>query len=113
MLFASRIVKWSVCLLLALLCLPAIGAQTNGFTVVIDAGHGGFDGGAIADDQTIEKDLNRMLNQSSDHARLELSRLLFYCMDRRKEAEVTSKVSDEMMISCNRHLLIRWDLDFQ
>lgn len=31
----------------------------------------------------------------------------------RKETEVTSKVSDEMMISCNRHLLIRWDLDFQ
>ena len=38
--------------------------------------------------EKIEKDLNRMLNQSSDHARLELSRLLFYCMDRRKEAEV-------------------------
>lgn len=27
-------------------------------TVIIDAGHGGFDGGAVADDGTIEKDLN-------------------------------------------------------
>lgn len=27
-------------------------------TVIIDAGHGGFDGGAVADDGTLEKDLN-------------------------------------------------------
>ncbi len=27
-------------------------------TVIIDAGHGGFDGGAVADDGTVEKDIN-------------------------------------------------------
>ncbi|MCQ2435502.1 MAG: N-acetylmuramoyl-L-alanine amidase [Clostridia bacterium] len=29
-----------------------------GYTLVIDAGHGGMDGGAVADDGTVEKDLN-------------------------------------------------------
>lgn len=37
--------------------------------------------------EKIEKELNKMLNQTADHARLELAKLLFYCMDRRKEAE--------------------------
>ena len=27
-------------------------------TIIIDAGHGGFDGGAVAQDGTIEKDIN-------------------------------------------------------
>ena len=27
-------------------------------TVIIDAGHGGFDGGAVASDGTVEKDIN-------------------------------------------------------
>ncbi len=39
--------------------LPAHSAGETGFTVVIDAGHGGRDGGAVADDDgTLEKDLN-------------------------------------------------------
>ncbi len=29
-----------------------------GRTIIIDAGHGGFDGGAVASDNTLEKDLN-------------------------------------------------------
>lgn len=32
--------------------------EQNAFYVVIDAGHGGFDGGAVAADGTMEKDLN-------------------------------------------------------
>ena len=33
-------------------------------TVVVDAGHGGLDGGAVADDGTLEKDLNLALAKS-------------------------------------------------
>ena len=38
--------------------LPAHSAGQPRFTVVIDAGHGGRDGGAVADDGTLEKELN-------------------------------------------------------
>ena len=37
---------------------PVTAAVTNLKTVIIDPGHGGFDGGASADDGTIEKDIN-------------------------------------------------------
>ena len=33
----------------------------SNFTIVIDAGHGTPDGGAVADDGTLEKDLNFMI----------------------------------------------------
>lgn len=33
-------------------------AETERFTVIVDAGHGGEDGGAVAKDGTVEKDLN-------------------------------------------------------
>ena len=39
--------------------------------------------------------------------------IIHFHVRNRKESEVVSRVNDEMMISCNRHLLIRWDLDFQ
>ena len=35
----------------------------NKRTVIVDAGHGGFDGGAVAYDGTIEKDLNLAISQ--------------------------------------------------
>ena len=35
-----------------------MGKADNQKTVIIDAGHGGFDGGAVAPDGTIEKDIN-------------------------------------------------------
>lgn len=57
------------------------------------------------------------LSYPSSQAAMELwsnmKSIIHFHVRSRKEAEVTSKVSDEMMISCNRHLLIRWDLDFQ
>ncbi len=64
------IVKFSFCiislsLLLQLFLLPAneltaqVYADTASLpTIVIDAGHGGFDGGAVAVDGTLEKDIN-------------------------------------------------------
>lgn len=33
-------------------------ANTERQTIIIDAGHGGFDGGAVANDGTVEKDIN-------------------------------------------------------
>lgn len=36
----------------------ASGGAEIGKTVIIDAGHGGFDGGAVAEDGTVEKDIN-------------------------------------------------------
>lgn len=41
-----------------LLASSAPAEANSRFTVIIDAGHGGFDGGAVADDGTLEKDLN-------------------------------------------------------
>ena len=38
--------------------LSAIVKNSDGITYVIDAGHGGEDGGAVADDGTLEKELN-------------------------------------------------------
>ena len=38
--------------------LYANGNIENRKTVIVDAGHGGFDGGAVADDRTPEKDIN-------------------------------------------------------
>ena len=37
---------------------PVTATPVNTKTVIIDPGHGGFDGGASADDGTIEKDIN-------------------------------------------------------
>ena len=34
--------------------------------VIIDAGHGGFDGGAVADDGTLEKDLNLQISLKAE-----------------------------------------------
>ena len=33
-------------------------------TVIIDAGHGGFDGGAVAGDGTVEKDINLKISKN-------------------------------------------------
>lgn len=41
-------------------------------TIVIDAGHGGIDGGAVADDGTLEKDLNLALAKSVERVLLSL-----------------------------------------
>lgn len=38
--------------------LPASSAYNSRPTIIIDAGHGGFDGGAVASDGTVEKDIN-------------------------------------------------------
>ncbi len=37
---------------------PADGASEENYKIVIDPGHGGFDGGAVAKDGTVEKEIN-------------------------------------------------------
>lgn len=59
---------FQICILLGVCVLAVVGLvkesiQTQGTvkttpTVIIDAGHGGFDGGAVAGDGTVEKDIN-------------------------------------------------------
>ena len=38
--------------------LETVGKNTNRPVIILDAGHGGFDGGAVAGDGTLEKDIN-------------------------------------------------------
>ena len=40
-------------------------------TIIIDAGHGGFDGGALAEDGTLEKDLNLKIAKRLKHLLLQ------------------------------------------
>ncbi|MBQ7288471.1 MAG: N-acetylmuramoyl-L-alanine amidase [Clostridia bacterium] len=42
--------------------------EANKVCVVIDAGHGGFDGGAVATDGTLEKDINLQIASKLDEA---------------------------------------------
>lgn len=37
---------------------PASAAPAGAVQIILDAGHGGFDGGAVASDGTVEKDIN-------------------------------------------------------
>lgn len=43
----------------------------------------------------------------------DMKSFIHYHVRLRKEGVVDSSTKDEMAISCNRHLLIRWDMDFQ
>ena len=47
----------------AICCIPLskTDAEEPVYTVILDPGHGGEDGGAVADDGTVEKDLNLLL----------------------------------------------------
>ena len=48
------------------------GVDETETAIVIDAGHGGIDGGAVADDGTLEKDLNLALAKSVERVLLSL-----------------------------------------
>ena len=43
----------------------------------------------------------------------DMKSFIHYHVRMKKEGAADSSISDEMAISCNRHLLIRWDMDFQ
>ena len=57
--------------------------------------------------------LSYPLTQSAMELWTNMKSIIHYHVRNRKESEITTKMNDEMMISCNRHLLVRWDLDFQ
>ncbi len=61
MLFSFVLISAALAMARALFPPESLPAHTDGgarFTVVIDAGHGGRDGGAVAADGTLEKELN-------------------------------------------------------
>lgn len=45
-----------------LLKISVFSSNINQETIIIDAGHGGFDGGAVALDGTVEKDINLLIS---------------------------------------------------
>lgn len=47
--------------------IPASVKPTNRQVILIDAGHGGFDGGAVAPDGTVEKDINLKISLNLAH----------------------------------------------
>lgn len=60
--------------------------KNDDFVVVIDAGHGGEDAGAVADDGTLEKSLN-----------LEISRILFALCELNKTNAVMTRDEDTLL----------------
>lgn len=67
-------------------------------TVIIDAGHGGFDGGAVANDGTVEKDIN--LNISLTLAKLLKQNGFRVIMTR--EADVSTEDTESMQIASKK-----------
>lgn len=66
--------------------------------IIIDAGHGGFDGGAVASDGTVEKDIN--LNIA-----LMLRRLLKqngFCVIMTRETDVSTEDTESVIISSKK-----------
>ncbi len=70
------------------------GEKNTQKTVIIDAGHGGFDGGAVASDGTIEKDIN--LNISLTVARLLKQNGVCVIMTREKDVSTEDTESTEI-----------------
>lgn len=69
--FITKFAAFSIVIALAAVYMGSVAAKTAATgvdastkTIVIDAGHGGIDGGAVADDGTLEKDLNLALAKS-------------------------------------------------
>lgn len=69
--------------------IPASSSGVDGTPVkiIVDAGHGGLDGGAVADDGTVEKDLNLSLAHSLKNALIALG------------ADVIMTRSDDVMLA--------------
>jgi N-acetylmuramoyl-L-alanine amidase len=72
--------------------IPTGADEAARFTVVIDAGHGGRDGGAVADDGTLEKDLN--LAVAKKLAEMLLLSDVRVVMTRTEDIELASPSSD-------------------
>lgn len=67
--FTLLIIAFTFCFFLKTRIVPAINSNLvfpNPKTCIIDAGHGGFDGGAVAEDGTLEKDLNLSMSKILD-----------------------------------------------
>jgi len=83
----------------------SIRAFDKPFTLVIDAGHGGDDGGATAPDGTMEKDLNlaiakkiKALNQN-ENIKIVLTRVKDIFQDVKEKASLTAQLKPDAFIS--------------
>ncbi len=72
--------------------IPVGTDEDNRFTVILDAGHGGRDGGASADDGTLEKNLNLAVAKKLEA--LLLSADIRVVMTRHEDIELASPSSD-------------------
>lgn len=78
--------------------LPASGEIRITPQVIIDAGHGGFDGGAVADDGTIEKDINLKISDTLS----ELLRISGYEVIRTRDSDNSTEDNSEDKISSRK-----------
>lgn len=72
----KRLLSCVIVLLLLVICsfadldnsddVEVVSGLNRDFVIIIDAGHGGFDGGAVAFDGTLEKDLNLSIANKMD-----------------------------------------------
>lgn len=74
--------------------LPVKANENTRPVIIIDAGHGGFDGGAVADDGTLEKDINLKISLYTE----EILKLNGYnvIMSRKEDNGTENKQSNEI-----------------
>ena len=83
---------------------------SNKITVVIDAGHGGHDGGATAIDGSLEKDINLAFLQSlkesnqMENINLVFTRTTDVYQSPREKAEITDKANADLFISIHSNV---------
>lgn len=90
---------------------PASAAAATSAQIILDAGHGGFDGGAVAGDGTVEKDINLKITLHLE----ELLRLWGFEVIMTREGDVSTddvesdKISVRKKSDLNNRLKLMYD----
>ena len=81
----------------------SVGNVSDTQTIIIDAGHGGFDGGAVSSDGTVEKTINlKIANKVSDYLimlgfSVIMTREDDNSIESNSNAKIASRKKDDMM----------------